>query len=517
MGLPLLVVFPVIVLGYVYYCYQNGELAEGLICAFFVFSIFRANIPILNPPGSGSLSLYIVDLLGVAVFILLLYDGCNADVRIRDSKLGLAALLGMAFFVLWSFVAAAVGIGPSRLAATVFAIQQSRYLFLCILSAFVIVRTNLHVALYPFSLSIIGNLWYAVGEAVLGHTLGLTYLGDADGAILSDFAVGPLTFTAGLYAGGFVGNGRELIALALLLLPCLVYLTVYSSRYLALGSVVCISAIQFLIRIGETDAGWMASILTMILTGGGFLLSSIMVKKKNVFQGTIWSLYGIGASVVLYAKRFAGDPKQADESIEGTPETEIENGSTTGSSSTNSSGSEAGNEVVSESQELLITVVKQVPGIELNTLGIRLQQYIAAFDLGLLHPLFGIGGYNFSLIATRYGLPSEMEIHNMLLSHLAATGIVGLSAYLVSILSVFMIAVRRTYRTHGEEHHLWMCLMISLIAIHAYGFWVVMQRFTMGNAGLWILSGMIIGSEYITSVESRTYSDSDITNEEPGN
>ncbi|MDS0259769.1 O-antigen ligase family protein [Haloarcula sp. S1CR25-12] len=505
-SLPLLAVLPVVFVGYFVYAYRTKRLSAGLLSGFFVLSIFGANVPLLSGPGKAYFSIYIVDLLAVVLVSGLIYqNGLNWS-SIHESKLKTVAVLGLLTFVCWSYASAIVGNGPSQFASVLFAMQQTRYLLVFVVTIFIVNQTSVFVCLYPLLLSITGNLFYAVAEALAGHTFGLTYLGDAGGRELFELAIGPLTLPTGLYAGGFVGGVRELIALTLLLLPFLVYWGVYGSRRVTTASALGILSVVFIIKIGETDAGWMASIIVLALTAAMWLWISVSERDFDLLAGVAVSVSSIVASMLLYQQRFydffAADSQE--------PATGTSNGTTGGNATgtpTGASGNATGGTGGSSGDggmsvaEWVIELFSYVPLVEVDTLGVRLSQYAAAIELLLAYPFFGIGGYNFVLVAEEYGVPSAMGVHNTFFSHLAATGIIGVVSYSVSVLAVVYIVIKQMLQTRTRRRALWGCTLAGLMGFHAYSFWVVIYGWQTSNVGLWLLSGIAVGAFSVVSSE----------------
>lgn len=506
-GFPLLAVVAVVGIVYVVYADRTNRLSAGLLSGFFVLSIFGANIPILSGPAKAHFSVFVVDLLAVVIVAGLLYHNGLDWGSIYESKLKLMAILGFAIFVCWSYASAAIGNGPSQFASAVFAMQQTRYLLLFVVTIFVVNQTNIFVGLYPLLLSVSGNLFYAVAEALAGRTFGLTYLGDAGGRELFELVIGPLTLPTGLYAGGFVGDTRVLISLALLLLPFLVYWGVYGSRRVTTAAALGILSVVFIIKIGETDAGWMASILALGLTAAIWFSVSVSERNFERLAGVAVSIAGIVASMLLYQQRFYDFFAAESQRPTNGTSNQTTSGNATGTTpveaenATGGTGGGSSGESMSVT-EWVIDLFSYIPLVEIDTLGVRLSQYAAAIDILLTYPFFGIGGYNFILIAEEYGIPSGMGIHNTFFSHLAATGVVGLVSYSISVLAIVCLVVRQILQTKTRRRALWGCTLAALIGFHAYSFWVVIYGWQSSNIGFWLLSGIIVGAVSVVGSES---------------
>lgn len=497
----LLILVPVAGICYALYLYRSDRMFAGVVSAFFVLLIFKANIPLIQGPGKASLNIYLVDFLAIGLLGFSAYKFAPDVTHSISHRLGKIAVGGFAVFVVWTYLSAVVGNGPSKLAATIFAIQQTRYFVVFVVSIIVVSKTDFRVGLYPLMLSISGNLLYAIAEALSGQTFGLTYLGDGTGSLLSEFAVGPWTFQAGLYASGFVRTTRQLIGLLLLLLPLLVFWTVYGSRIIAVACGLGIMATEFIVRFGQTDAGWMASILVLVVAGTLFLISTLTSRNISFLRGSVTAVYGIGLSGLLFLERVRGwmSPSRKGEGT---------NNNTGGSGTGDPTGGGSGG-THSEKlgvRERIVELFSHIPLVRVDTLGIRLTQYAAAIDIALSYPLVGIGGYNFILVSGAY-LPSEMGIHNTFLAHLAATGIPGALAYTISILATLALIGWKIYYSTGEERLLWGCIFSGLLGFHAYSFWVVIYGWMAPNMAFWALSGIVIGSIVFGSstVDSKTH------------
>jgi len=486
MDVPLLVILPAVGIGYFTYCYWTERVLTGLISAFFVLAVFGADIPLFDGPDKADLSLYIIDLLAVVLLAVILNQSDLTIWQISYSKFSLAAVLGLATCVVWAFVAAAVGNGPSQIAATIFAVQQMRYLVMFLTGSFVVLQTRLIVGLYPLLISIGGNVLYALGEVAVGNTFGLTYLGDAGGRSFTEFGIGPWVFETGFFVSGYVGNVRELVAITLLLLPFLIYMGMKGRLRNTVFALLSLGSVAIVIRAGDTDAGWGASILTLAVTGVLLLGVCSTDEIYSQLRTSLLSLLAIVFSAGLYREWFSigrtgstggGMPKGTS------PTTPDPQGGT------------------SDPTTVITDSLSIVPGVELDTLSIRLTQYTAAIDIAITYPIFGIGGYNFALLSQEYNLPIGMDIHNQYLAYLAATGLPGLMAYMISIGSIFVLLCYHVIRGEEQDKYVYTCLICSLLGFHAYSFWVTSQRFINPNIAFWLLSGMVIGSVLQTSAD----------------
>jgi hypothetical protein len=124
-----------------------------------------------------------------------------------------------------------------------------------------------------------------------------------------------------------------------------------------------------------------------------------------------------------------------------------------------------------------------IPYFDLQSLGIRLQQYLGGLYIAADHPLFGVGGGNYPFVAGRYGLPEKLgggwfPLHNVYIAALAETGIPGFLLYATASVMVVW-AGWCLYRSGGADRAFHAGLLAAVIGYLAVAFWVVNVRFTM--------------------------------------
>lgn len=492
-GVPALLLVVLAGLLYVVVLLATESVFEGLCAAVFVLVTFAANVPLIQLPIGGGgytdpqLEILLVDIVAVPFAGLLLwwlYSGKISPSFGRERIAGYA----LAGFAGWSLLAALVANGPSRLAALFYVVVQFRYLLLFAIAAVVVKYIGIHSAVYSLSIAVLGQSAYAVAETLNRGSFGLTRLGDAPGSVPAQvFAIGPLQFESAIYAGGFVGTTRVLIAFLLLVTPVLVAIVVRRSTPWKLAAAIALIASTFLVRVGRTDSGWMAFLLTALLTGVALCALWLTADTDHTIQDGVFDYAaGIGSvigaaalSVFLFSQREISKTS-ADETGES-----VDAGGPSGGSSSAGGGSDLGSDAI-------IQVLNYVPFIDTANFSIRLQQYIAAINIGLQYPLFGIGGMNFPLVAESYGLPWPIAIHNVYLSVLASTGVPGMALFLLSIGAVLVVAGKMAL-SPGGDRLFWAMLMCGMLGFHAYLFWVTVYN---GVAALafWVLAGAVVGA-----------------------
>ncbi|WP_152422464.1 hypothetical protein [Natrinema pallidum] len=119
-NISLLILVPIAGIFYSLYLYTTNRVFSGIVSSFFILSIFNADIPIVRVPTNEVFSLYLVDPIAIGLFVVLGYGFSREIQDARDKWLGVIAVFGLTIFVLWSYLAAVIGNGPSQSAAMVF-------------------------------------------------------------------------------------------------------------------------------------------------------------------------------------------------------------------------------------------------------------------------------------------------------------------------------------------------------------------------------------------------------------
>jgi len=473
---------------YMIFLFSTGTILEGIGSAVFVLAVFNANVPILSVSGGSQFNLLLVDIVAILAFVMFVAR------RYPDKSLEISPIEKLAFsafgcFVAWSFISAIVGHGPSQLSGFVFALTQTRYLFLFVTSMLIIRESCIECGIYPLLISIFGNLLFSLVEIINGGAFGLTYLGEGYGRVFSQFMIGPIILNAGMYAGGFADNSRVLTAMILIALPIALSTFNYRSWSNVLFSMVLVVAASILIRVSETDAGWMALLVTSSIMLAYVVYYGI---RNAVCERHGWTttnaIVAITFTTFLYLKR----------SVKSAPSSDTTIGAGTGGSSSSGTGTASNSPSAADFSIRLadgvIELFSYIPFISSNTLPVRLDQYIAAIKIGLQYPLFGIGGLNFVLVSESFGLPKGMAIHNTILAYLAATGFVGVLGYLISVTALLYVSFNRSISLKYDDSLLWAGITTSMLGFHAFSFWVTAHDWVQAQTVFWLIGGIILGA-----------------------
>lgn len=427
---------------------MSGHVRAGLASAAVVLTLFDIAVTLVDGPGIATVDLVAADLVVVPLLAVLLYETVDRGVSVRFNGRSLAAV-GLFAFVCWAFAAGVVANGVSSAAALMYAIEQLRNLVTFAVAALVVRRVDVRCVLYPFLIAVAGNLLVSLGQIANGGMLGFPFLGEPPDRYLRSFALGSFEVATGFYAGGFVGHGRELAMVLLLALPLAVVVAVRRA-WLSPFVVGAIAAAVLSIRVADTDAGW----ATLILLGLGFgacLTVWLLFAAKRRYSTAVTAVAGVVAVAVWGA-------------------------------------------IARVLWFVLQSGDGDTPIFRTDTLAVRIEEYITAIQVAVKYPLFGIGGKNFYLLSERYGLPADIGVHNTILTNLAATGFVGGSLYLLAVLAVAFVALRLAVSANGVERLLWVAMLASMTAFHAYSSWMAAYHWTVGNAAFWLLAGATIGA-----------------------
>jgi O-antigen ligase len=140
-----------------------------------------------------------------------------------------------------------------------------------------------------------------------------------------------------------------------------------------------------------------------------------------------------------------------------------------------------------------------------STLGIRIQQYVAAVDLFGYAPFVGIGGGNFSWYAAVYGIPVPpghplpLALHNLYLSLLVETGLPGLLTFAAAAgtvlwysgRSVVDAAAGRIFET--TDGVLAAGALAGLLGFLSIAFWDTVQIQITAIVPFWVVAGALVG------------------------
>lgn len=483
-GFPLLALVVVAGLVYAAGLVFTDTLVEGMFGGVFVLCTYQSDLPIVGVSrghglGTYNASIMLVDTVVVPLAILFLLWGV---IQLRPTAIRSETVAGYALFGLlaWSAIAAIASDGPSTVMGLIFSLTQLRNLLLFGVAVMIGQYIGIRSAVYSLLIAVGGNMLFAVAEVLNRGSFGLSYLGDASGRAIDLFSIGPAQFVSSTYAGGFVSQSRILVALMLLVVPVTIERIIRGPNWQRVLALCYLFVSVFLIRVSATDSGWMAFLLLTLLVIGALVYIGLRVTdpQVDVVDYALGYAATIGAvlfSYLLFTSRAGTGTQTTDPS--------------TASESVGTSGS------VTINTELIVSVLNAVPLVDIGSLSIRLKQYVIALDIGLTHPLFGIGGMNFSLVAESYGLPRPISMHNVYLSYLAGTGIPGVLLFITSLVAVLVVAVKKAVSGTFEDRLLWALIACGMFSFHAINFWIAAGEIAeVTYMTFWVLAGCVVGA-----------------------
>lgn len=483
-GLPLLAVVAVAGVVYGAGVILTDNLIEGLCSGVIVLCTFQAELPIAGIDRGGRLGAYTIEIMLVDVAVIplavLLLAWASTRFTLPNNRSGRVAGYALAGLVVWSAIAAVVGDGPSTVMGLFFSVAQLRHLVLFGVAMAISRYVGIRTIAYSLLIAVGGHVLFAIAEVFNRGSFGLSYLGEASGYGFEIFYIGPVAVTASTYAGGFAGISRILIALLLLVMPIAIERVVRGQNWQQVLSIGFLTGSVFLIRVSATDSGWAAFLLTVLLTLGSlaYVHYSADERRIGLYDYARGYVATIGAgllSCLLFLSRT---------STETAPEP------------TTSPDAVGGSGMLSQiDSETIVSVVNVVPLIDTGNLSIRAQQYIAALEIGITNPLFGVGGMNFSLVAENYGVSRAISMHNVYLSFLVGTGIPGLILFITSILAVLVVAIKNAVTSIDENRLLWAMIACGMLGFHAINFWIAAGEIgKVAYMTFWVLAGAVVGS-----------------------
>jgi hypothetical protein len=473
-GVPVLAAVAVAGLAYGAFLLATRTPIEGAFAAVFVLLTFAADLPlpVLGVPRGGNAGVLhpefmLVDVVALPLAGLFAYwwwTGHTPSRPLFDTRGARVAAVALAGLVVWSFLSALVGNGPSRLAAAYWALFQARYLLVFVVAAVIARRIGIRPAVYSLLVAVAGHVLVAIAQTINSGGFGLTQLGDYMRGATNAFALAGVTIPTGMYAGGFAGTVRVLAALAILCIPVLVVLVMDGSAVRRALAALALAGVVFVLRVANTDAGVGAFVVGLALLA---VALAVLAVRGTTHTRTDYALGGLALlgslalTYILYQAHDAGP----------TATTSGKAPSTTAKA------------------------ISALPLVSGSYLTVRFNQYTAALDIAARHPLFGIGGLNFTLISARYDLPHAIVVHSAYFGYLAAVGVVGLALFLASLLAVVVVALRNALsRAPPTDRPLWAALVCGGIGFAAFVFWTGLHSGTVAFLVLFVLAGAVVGA-----------------------
>ena len=441
---------------------------RGLVVAVVVLATVGANVPLGPIPAGVTVgpNLLLVDLPLLALAAVTLRTW-------RREHLTVAGALLVAY-VVWSLLLVGLAPGPRPDVSLWYALHVARYAlaFALVTRAVVDGWVAPRGALGAFLVAVGGHALVASVQAALGTVDGLTVLG-MNTQVVDTLPLGPLgTLPTGPYVGGFTG-GSPFATHLVLTLPIAAVALVRGRddggpvpRIVALVGLVWLAT---LVQLTAWDAARGATLVSLGLAGlllgwrsTGVLAArgrrlGAVVERSAVGRRWRTGLAGALAAAVLWQ---VGRP-----------------------------GAGLGPTYLDPDLGQGLARSLDVPGFSTRNLGVRLYQYVGGTDTFLQYPLTGLGGGNYSYVATSYG-PRANMIHNLFVGVLAETGLVGgvllFGALAAAIRAVWLAAV-------DEDDPLWLGVLAGLGGVLALQCFQPQYLRSPSTTAVWIVLGLACG------------------------
>lgn len=443
-----------------------------LTAGTIVFLTVNADVPLAAAASSTArIELFVVDPFLVAAILALATDVRRRRIAVRlPSGAARAAAIGVACFVVWTWVSGIVAVGGHRLAGIAFATFQTRALVTFAFGYLVVrrysIRTVAGALLVPFA----GHALLALVMVGVGGGLGLSVLGDQPVTIewnYTVYQVGPVGIRTGLYAGGFTGTSRVLSAALLIVAPIL-----------------GIELIGHRDRTGlwhrETSLG---GLVIGPLVTVGLLVTLVSTASSTMFGAVIVTA---GATALFVGVRRTR--RRIDESF-GTP------------------GAFVLSVLLGLAGGLWSFLAVMRLDVGVNNVTIRRAQYRAAARLWADNPLLGVGGQNFQFLATEWGVSRSLSVHNVYLALLAETGI-GLAFFLLALGGSFAAGLWLLLRADESDGEYG--LLAGMLVYLAIAAWTEIATSIVLTGLLWLFAGLLCG-RYVRLQRTTEINDGDET------
>ncbi|WP_160163688.1 O-antigen ligase family protein [Natrinema altunense] len=304
-------------------------------------------------------------------------------------------------------------------------------------------------AIHTLVISLLGHILIGVIQFINQSGLGFNYLGGNGFPVVTEVNRFGFSIGLGLFVSGFTDFSYIFASLLVLFTPVILGLSLQyiHERKGTIASLILVPVMGLLVRSTTSDSARGA----FLISTGVFILLGAWFYRDLLYRTIIWKVVGgltLACGFILTPSEMSHQSATSTSSDSSTTGNGSSNMVPTENSSPDSAPIENGSSVStpindgapdpsgagSSPAEGVTATPIQVPLFDTSHLGTRIHQYLASFDLFLQHPLFGIGAMNFKFISPQYGIES-VEIHNIYLSLLAGTGLIGVGLYLSSVIS----------------------------------------------------------------------------------
>jgi hypothetical protein len=405
-ALPTFGIIGVAGLTYAAYMASSGRIVAGLIGALPVLLTFNISLPV-SPSVRGQQVRFLLSCFASIPLVLLHYV-INSNNRINKNTRSVCyGLLVFAILaILAGFINFTKGNPPT---GVIYGINLLNISLVTFATAAALVRVKAEPIVDLLFYSATAHLGWALLQSLNGGSFRIPYFGDYPGGrIISGdvelatvlLPTGP--FHAGTFAGGFTGNSRLLMGLLIVLFP-LAYYRLQRDNGLNLLPKIVLSGSGFTVVLAHTDTGLAVVLFNLVFLT--YIYSRVYI--KDVAAEHLLRLFpillittAIGIWFILVSGWF------------------------------------------SNSQP-------------------RVVQYVTAWQIWIENPIFGVGGFNSSIL-------HDVNIHNILFSYLSELGIFTTGMYLFVFVAVFVKLVHFYFQYEVQERDLCGASICVLLSFHLY-------------------------------------------------
>lgn len=453
--LPLLAAVAVVVGAYGLTALLVDRVALGAVVALVVTATFAAEVPLVAGsnayPGSLDPALWLFALPLGALLGLLTLRGEFTVGSLTTVEFALGA------FVVWSAAVAFVGPVPRPDVALAYAV----FSLACLLAFAVAARSvasgvvSFPGVLATFLIAVGGHVAFAAVQVAHQGVFGLSQLGETTQAT-SPITIPLGSFHIGVFASGFTGGSGPLAMLIVLAVPVALAAAVRHEGPSRLGLLLAVVVAAAILRFTAKDSS-RGAVLLGVTTLAGVLLWT----NRDRLGPPARAVRRLGryAPLLLVALGVLFLPSRT---------------------ARGSAGGVGGGG-------------PSIPFFNLDTLGVRITQYVVGTEVFLAHPVTGVGGGNFRYTAAAEAVPAleGISMHNLYLSLLVGTGVPGFALYSTALLAVF-VAGWRAFRSPSDERVLVAGVLAALLGGLAVLFWELPLRYT-SLVPFWLLAGALVG------------------------
>ncbi|WP_168191184.1 O-antigen ligase [Haloprofundus sp. MHR1] len=495
---PALLAIVAVTVGYGALVVQRGTVVGGAVVALVITSTFALNVPLTSPyvplfdewylrnvTGFFGPSLWAFQLPLLVLAAVGVKNGWYRRDRYKKSEFALGGV------VVWAALSAVFGSPSHPMVAaffTVYLLQvwlasvtvgraiDDAYITAGDTVRLVVVAVTLHTAV-------------AAAQFLNARSFGLSHLGGgAEPTTALLHVPGGLQVEMGLFVTGFTGMAYAYAALTVLVVPVVVALALTNEdRARKMGLTLLAVAMVFLNRATTSDAARGAMLVSLAAFAVLLLLANRQRVRETTHTMAEYVFFGVIMSAITLAPSDVTRQNNA-------PEEQGSNGSGNATGSPDLGMSE-GTSVTPDGSAPAVQIpdwLYENPLFSVNSLEIRLKQYLASLDIIVREPLFGIGGVNFRYIASEYGISPPMGVHNIYLMIATGIGIPGLVFYIVAVLLVLQRILRTVFEEEADRV-VQSGIFAGILGCLAFGLLdhVVLDRFTV-ILPFWILAASTV-------------------------